>query len=241
MRVFRYAAPFALLSACGSSTHPPSVNLDSDGGPGDRGGGGVEATGGGSGDAGGDAAAVGESMVLIAANGAAGTLDFYIDSYEASLLGSAAVSVAGVDPAVNIDYMGAKAACAAAGKRLCTLQEWKVACRGPKDLLFSFQADAANLIARCDVARTTNNTPGSLPSKTGAHPQCKTDGYEVFDMIGNLTEWADSTTPVAAGAAFYQPEVGSTCEATLNEPGTVTPMPPTEKATDIGFRCCRTK
>ena len=234
MRVFAIGLSL-LLAACGSPSHPPLANVDSDGGgklttPSYDAA--VSPDGG---------SATSDVVVLIPANPKAGTADFYIDAYEASLQGGRAVSVAGVAPAVLVDYAGAKQACLAGGKRLCTYAEWKVACRGPKDLLFSFQADAQNLASVCDVARTTNNTPGSLPSKTGAHAACKTDGYDVFDMIGNLTEWADSDTPVAAGVAFYQPAEASTCDATLNRPGTTTPMPPTEKATDIGFRCCRSK
>lgn len=232
-------------SACGvdASTHPPPAQIGETGSSGGSGAG----DGGGDGTIdGGDASSTpGDRMALVPANSAFSLPEFWIDSYEASLSGTKASSVANVAPAVNIDFTGAKNACAAAGKRLCTLHEWKVACRGPKDLKFAFQADDTKLIDKCDVARTTNNTPGSLPSKTNAHPQCQTDGAELWDMIGNLTEWTTSDadqSAIAAGAAFYQPTAGSNCDATLNKDGTGTaPMPPTEKATDIGFRCCRTK
>lgn len=167
---------------------------------------------------------------------------FLIDPYEAQVVGVAASSVAGVAPQVNIDFATAKAACEAAGKRLCTYPEWRSACVGPNNHEFGFQ-DTHNspqlLTSVCDVARTENNTPGSLPSATGAHLSCKTEGVEVYDMIGNLSEWtiASDGTATAAGVSFYQPIEESNCLNILVDPGSAT-IAPTTKSTDVGFRCC---
>ena len=184
-------------------------------------------------------------MVYIAPSSRYSTAGFWIDKYEAKINGSSASSASGVDPQVNVNYAAAKAACEAASKRICTFREWKAACRGPKDRFVAFQ-DTYNsplaVIDVCDVDRTTNNTPGSLPSKTGSHAQCKTEGIELYDMIGNLSEWTfdnDRSVPVSAGVAFYQAASNSSCDTKLsNTPGSLADVDPANESTDIGFRCC---
>ena len=182
----------------------------------------------------------GEEMALISPAGAA---PFYIDQYEAMLEGTVAHSVIAKIPKVSINYADAKIACEAAGKRMCRLKEWQTACKGPEILLFGFQANPNTpmpIIEICDVSRSRNNTPGSMPSASGSHPNCKTKGYDVYDMIGNATEWVirEDNVPVAAGAAFYQSPEQSNCDAGLSDPGTAS-MDPTEMSTDLGFRCCK--
>ena len=117
------------------------------------------------------------------------------------------------------------------------------ACRGPEDLEYGFQSshdDPLDITEVCDVARTTDNTPGSLPSAAGAHPDCKTAGLDVWDLIGNASEWVVQSdgTHLTAGVAFYQSAEGSTCDAWLVDLNG-DPIPATEEDTDIGFRCCR--
>jgi formylglycine-generating enzyme required for sulfatase activity len=155
-----------------------------------------------------------------AAGGAGGTTDqatvdvsidgasFTIFKYEAVVVDGKAVSKADVVPTVSINAADAEAACKASGFRLCTQTEWTTACKGPSKLKFAYAATEAGppaLTETCDVARTTNNSPGSLPSKTGSHKDCKTKDLEVYDMIGNASEWAQGPAKLAMGAAFYQP------------------------------------
>lgn len=168
---------------------------------------------------------------------------FTIDPYEARIVSGAAESVTGVAPEVNVDYATAKSACEAAGKRLCSTSEWYQACLGPNNRAYSFQDSGTSPVAVstvCDAARTENNTPGSLPSLTGAHPNCKTDGIGVYDMIGNLAEWTTDSdgTPVAAGAPFYFSDALTTCVTKTTDIG-VSTISPSTKSTDIGFRCCK--
>ncbi len=170
-----------------------------------------------------------------------GEQSFKIFKYEAKLQDGKAKSAAGVVPTVSIDFDNAKAACESEGLRICTYKEWVLACKGPESLKFGFSdthEGDTSLSERCDVARSTNNTPGSMPSKTGSHPQCVTTGFEVYDMIGNATEWTVDAegTPVAAGVAFYQTEENSYCETTLTGGGQT--MDPSTESTDLGFRCC---
>lgn len=175
-----------------------------------------------------------------------GTNIFQIFKYEATLADGSAVSKSGVVPAVSIDFAGAKAACTKGGFRLCTETEWTAACRGPSNLKYAFAATAdgpPTVVATCDVARTENNTSGSLPSKSGSHAACKTSGLELFDMIGNASEWVvmtDGTTAKSAGAAFYQTADESNCDGELTATGaTGEHMPAATATSDVGFRCCK--
>jgi formylglycine-generating enzyme required for sulfatase activity len=182
-------------------------------------------------------------MVLVPANSTQGTSAFLIDPYESALDAEGRASqIIGDLPAVNIDYAGAEAACEKAKKRICTYREWLAACKGPTNFLFSFQSThdtPLDITVVCDVDRQTDNTPGSLPRETGNRPDCKTEGLEVYDTLGSLSEWvSNGGVPTAAGAAFYQPTSVSSCEITLTDPGSTGPMPPSEKDTDLGFRCC---
>jgi formylglycine-generating enzyme required for sulfatase activity len=60
----------------------------------------------------------------------AGTQTFRIDTFEAAIIDGKAVSGKHNVPAIGISWEKAKAACEAAGKRLCTEPEWVAACQG---------------------------------------------------------------------------------------------------------------
>lgn len=175
-----------------------------------------------------------------------GSSSFQIFKYEASLISGVLDSKSGLAPGVSINFADAKKACESAGFRLCTDIEWRDACRGPENLLYGFASTAEGPPAvkdTCDVARTENNSPGSLPSLSGSHAACKTNVSEIFDMIGNAAEWTvmtDGTTAKAAGAAFYQTPEQSTCDGELTATGAVGEhMDPTTASSDVGFRCCK--
>jgi sulfatase modifying factor 1 len=103
----------------------------------------------------------------------------------------------------------AAAACESAGKRLCSMREWRRACEGPRGWHWPYGAEG--VAGRCnhtkehllslrygpDARRWTYEeqfndpsldvTPGFL-AKTGAYAGCVTpDG--VYDLVGNLHEW----------------------------------------------------
>lgn len=120
-----------------------------------------------------------------------------------------AVSREGVVPQAHISYREAKAACANAGKRLCNPREWVSACKGRSQTRFPYGEDY--VAGMCvDTGRTTPNTTlrpaakafsyegmndprlNQLPNtleKTGSAAAC-TNELGVFDMVGNLHEWA---------------------------------------------------
>ena len=163
---------------------------------------------------------------------------FCIDKYEASLLESVgqderpfspfstvhdehvrAVSEPGVIPQGYISRNQAEKACMASGKRLCQVQEWQQACRGPDDRKWGYgderQPGRCNDNGKNPVMSyfgprydaSTMNRPelnqmdGTL-SKTGEHSGCS-NGYGVYDMVGNLHEWvADPNGSFYGG--YYQ-------------------------------------
>jgi len=86
-----------------------------------------------------------------------------------------AVSVPGVLPAVGFTWFQAEQACARAGKRLLTNQEWQRAAAGTSD-----PGDA-------DDGATTCATNSTL-ALTGARPNC-VSVWGIHDMVGNAREW----------------------------------------------------
>jgi formylglycine-generating enzyme len=122
-----------------------------------------------------------------------------------------AVSRPQVYPQGYISGAQAASACAAAGKRLCAPVEWRAACVGPEQKKFGYGSE--RVAGRCnDEGRSPmmryypnfmspwaavgmkemndprlNQLEGTL-APTGAHEAC-TNGYGVYDMVGNLHEW----------------------------------------------------
>jgi formylglycine-generating enzyme required for sulfatase activity len=123
-----------------------------------------------------------------------------------------AVSEPGVHPQGYISANQAARACAESGKRLCKSDEWRMACRGPKKRAFGYGEQRE--VGRCNdngknavmaifgpnwssatMNRAELNQLEGTLAKTGDHDRC-TNGYGVYDMVGNLHEW------VADGHAF---------------------------------------
>jgi len=118
-------------------------------------------------------------------------------------------SVSGVLPQAYVNRIEARAACEAAGKRLCTLGEWYRACRGPKGTTWPYgpseKRGACNVMKPHLLGKLFGNdprkwdyvkhfnapelnlTPGWL-AKTGEHAECTND-VGAFDMVGNVHEW----------------------------------------------------
>jgi hypothetical protein len=130
-----------------------------------------------------------------------------------------AVSEPNVYPQGYISAKQAERACAASGKRLCKVSEWQQACRGPENKSYGY-ADKREP-GRCNdkgknpvvtlfgfhYDATTMNQPrlnqmeGTL-SKTGEHNGCS-NGYGVYDMVGNLHEWVADPKGTFYGG-YYQ-------------------------------------
>lgn len=167
-----------------------------------------------------------------------------------------AVSEKGVYPQGYISGKEAAKACKASGKRLCKPQEWKTACKGPEKLQYGY--DQKRTPGTCnDKGRSPigfyfmaniqdgtafsspkimndpqlNQLPGTL-AETGSHEGC-TNGYGVYDMVGNIHEWVDDPAGTFQGGYYLDVEQnGEGCgyrtdahEAWYHDYST-------------GFRCC---
>jgi len=163
---------------------------------------------------------------------------YCIDIYEASRPdatalsagndNSAATSREGVLPWRVTDNEAADTACRAAGKWLCTPEEWEYACRGPADTVYTYgDTYGAQMCNGLDTYGEGNHhmTP------TGTFDNC-TNGFGVFDMSGNVWEHTDNGdgTTVRGGAYnCYYPATRLRCDYV---PGDWVP-------TALGFRCCK--
>ena len=125
-----------------------------------------------------------------------------------------AISTPNAVPQAYLSRDQAESACQEAGKRLCTADEWKTACSGPDASLYPYgntEDDAAcNTHGKAPLGelfprygseiydfRVMNdpslNALDGTVAKTGAHPRC-TNGFGLYDMVGNLHEWTTETT-----------------------------------------------
>jgi len=181
-----------------------------------------------------------------------GGLDYYIDTYEASHPDATAtatgVSVAracskpGVLPWRGATFATAQAACAAAGKVLCSATQWQTACEGETARTYpygaAFDAGACN-------TESYDAVPGGadddLLVATGMLPTCVAS-TGVFDLSGNLKEWTSEITgqttggidiAVQRGGSYETPATGATCAFRLTRAAVNAVEPET------GFRCCR--
>jgi hypothetical protein len=159
-----------------------------------------------------------------------------------------AVSRPGVKPQAHISMNEAQRACKASGKRLCHAKEWKTACRGPENTAFPYGKERqANACVDTDrtspmsvlhsgehTSRTMNdpeaNQLANTVEATGSASACTND-YGVYDMVGNVHEWADD-------GAFHG---GYYLDTTLNGNGCEYITTAHAKAYydySTGFRCC---
>ena len=125
----------------------------------------------------------------------------------------AARSAPNVVPQAYINRIEAQAACEASGKRLCTLDEWYRACRGPRGFMYPYgpqmTKNACNTSKKHVLSLVHGNNPRAWKydehfndpqlnkepgflAKTGEYEQCVSD-YGAFDMVGNLHEWISDT------------------------------------------------
>jgi sulfatase modifying factor 1 len=161
----------------------------------------------------------------------------------------------GVAPQGYISGAQAELACQAAGKRLCAPVEWRKACMGPGERTFGY--GDVRVVGRCNdagrspmlelfpqVARSwslvgmaemndprLNQLEGTV-TPTGSFGAC-TNGYGVFDMVGNLHEWTSDPNGTFQGGYYLDTHInGDGCkyrtsahEFTYHDYST-------------GFRCC---
>lgn len=172
--------------------------------------------------------------------------------FEPSSVRVRALSLRGAVPQGYIRGTQAAAACAEAGKRLCTDVEWLRACQGPSETTYPY-GDTREA-GRCNDARARhpaveyfgtsadwiwsmldhpclNQLPDGL-SRTGDHAGCES-AEGPFDMMGNLHEWTADPAGTFRGG-FYVDTVrngpGCLYRTTAHDVG--------HRDYSTGFRCC---
>jgi sulfatase modifying factor 1 len=174
-----------------------------------------------------------------------------------------AVSSQGQKPQGYISGSQAALACERAGKRLCTASEWKTACRGPEQTRYPYGATRRAGVCNDRFDKPTGHpvtrlfrqtkargdkaskmwTPkfmndprlhelSDTVSPTGAFAEC-TNGYGVFDMVGNLHEWVADPKGTFMGGFFMDTRLnGEGCDyrTTAHDFG--------YHDYSTGFRCC---
>lgn len=125
-----------------------------------------------------------------------------VDALDASML--RAIPAKGIKPQVNVSMYQAESACANAGKRLCSGNEWMAACRGPKNWTYPYGNEYAK--GACNEGRPSPMHAVFGPQGWGRHDdprladadntiepggsfaRCVT-AYGNYDMHGNVHEW----------------------------------------------------
>jgi len=183
-----------------------------------------------------------------------GATTFYIYKYEASRpdasatgLGSAShrsCSKPSVFPWRNVTKTQAEAACAAAGKRLCTEAEWELSCGGTSGLAFPYgdvyDADACNgrdvdLDCTAPDSDAVAVTGRSFSCPAAASSACVSPSGAI-DMSGNLREWTSTAVGTGSfrvrGGGYDNIEEGLRCDFSFIAFTPDTAFP------NLGFRCC---
>lgn len=184
-----------------------------------------------------------------------GALAFQIDTFEAALTETGAAKSGKHEiPATKMSWFAARDACAAAGKRLCTEEEWIAACQSEapidddNDGEFADDMVEGNTYPYADFHNPTRCWDGRnrgaqcgaernetcRPVYTGEMPGCVTkDG--VYDMTGNVEEWVGATpeTAVLLGGAYDTSKDHARCYRRNDTYG------PGYSNIRTGFRCCQ--
>jgi sulfatase modifying factor 1 len=168
--------------------------------------------------------------------------------------GARATARAGVTPNGYLSGIVASEACQAAGKRLCSIAEWTIACRGEKNRRFPYGDEYQDGV--CNVGREAHpasvlhgdasihhldprlnlvkGSRGPLLRRTGDSPQCRSEwsGDAALDMVGNLDEWVDDPDGTFVGG-FYARATRDGCDAKIEK------HPLEYFDYSVGVRCCR--
>lgn len=167
-----------------------------------------------------------------------------------------AVSKKGVHPQAYISRNEAAQACEASGKRLCSDDEWITACKGKHPTQYPYGDDHKDGYCNDSGVSSFNryygggnaetpqeaytwanmNDPrlnqleGTL-APTGKFKHCK-NGFDVYDMVGNLHEWTASGT--FRGGYYLDTHInGDGCDYRTTAHGA------SYHDYSTGFRCCK--
>ena len=151
---------------------------------------------------------------------------FCIDEYESP-------NASGTIPQQSVTIEDAEASCGAAGKRLCSAQEWEMACAGgPTGRRTTypygnmFQPDNCNTLGNSWVSNqiAASGQFGNCAGRNG-----------VSDMSGNVAEWivdGDTHKAYAAGGSWQSTGQDSKCTSRVA-------LDRDRTYFYVGFRCCK--
>jgi hypothetical protein len=148
---------------------------------------------------------------------------FCIDSYEYP-------NTRNSKPKTDVSFEEAQQICWNIGKRLCTSEEWTMACHDAKKK-FNYPYGRNYDVDRCNTLGNPRLKNSMAPS--GTFYEC-TNGLGVFDMSGNVAEWAGTGEggPFAYGGSWQNGEQGSSCNSKIQ-------LQEGKKYFYVGFRCCK--
>jgi hypothetical protein len=134
----------------------------------------------------------------------------------------------GVRPSSYVSIYQAQDSCFTLGKRLCTQDEWSLACGGPYGWRYPY--GAAYEPHACNTRDTTMYLAGSKPECRGY--------FNVFDMAGNMAEWTDTRSQRNVNfynvmGGFWESGPAGDCFSVRYS------YFPQNRHNPVGFRCCK--
>jgi hypothetical protein len=157
----------------------------------------------------------------------------------------------GAVPPVMMRFVEAQKSCESVGKRLCSENEWELACEGPETLPYPYgwkqktgacvnekpyrPYSQAKLSSDSTKVREEETRRLFQAEPSGSRSEC-TSPFGVVDLVGNVEEWVTTSRPEWAypsslkGGYWSKPWTG--CRGTNDSHG------PMFRFYDIGFRCC---
>lgn len=162
-----------------------------------------------------------------------------IDRWEGSLAAGVAMSRAGTIPESAASWVRADAACRAAGRRLCTAEEWERACRGAAGWTFPY-GNTYDPLSCNGIDRWREQSDAAGVVATGSLDACRTP-QGVFDLSGNVWEWTTGTDPTGTLRELRGGGYGNREDLLGCVPRERLLQPPDEGHSAYGFRCCASR
>lgn len=150
-----------------------------------------------------------------------GATEFCIDRYEWP-------NRKGSTPQTYISLYQAMDSCYAVDKRLCSAEEWAIACSGP----YSWKYPYGQRYERYGCV-----TQDTMLEPSGSKPECRSF-YGAFDMSGSLLEW--TSTKAKENSSFFYVVGGFWESGPKSSCGDKRySYYPQNRHNPVGFRCCR--